>query len=272
MSRSRTWCFTLNNYTEEDFARLSAAHAQVRYSVVGREVGATNGVAHLQGYIIFHNQKTLAQAKAFISDRAHIEISKGTFAENRAYCIKEGQATEVGEAPKEKGKRTDIEDIKKAINQDHKGIFEVIDMATSYQSIKMAEALFKYQKQPPPFKRTIKWYYGPTGTGKTRSAVEESNGDFYITTDTLKWWDGYTGQKVVILDDLRPQSIEFHVLLRLLDRYPVRLQVKGASFWMPASSDTIIITSSLSPEQWQCGLEDREQLIRRLDEVKRFGN
>lgn len=269
-ARSRNWCFTLNNYTEDDFTRLTTVNAQVRYIVVGREVGIEHNTSHLQGYIIFHNAKTMPQAKAFISDRAHIELPKGTFAENRAYCTKEGNATEIGEAPKEKGKRSDLEDIKKAINQDHKGIFEVIDMATSYQSIKMAEALFKYQKQPPPFKRTIKWYWGATGTGKTRSAVEESNGDFYITTDTLKWWDGYTGQKVVILDDLRPQSIEFHVLLRLLDRYPVRLQVKGASFWMPASSDTIIITSSLSPEQWQCGLEDREQLIRRLDEVKHF--
>jgi len=268
-ARSRNWCFTLNNYTEDDFTRLTTVNAQVRYIIAGREVGSEHNTSHLQGYIIFHNTKTLAQAKAFISDRAHIEVPKGTFAENRAYCTKDNDFKEVGEPPKD-AKRTDLEIIKKAINQDHKGIAEVMEMATSYQSIKLAEALYKYQKQPPPFKRTIKWFWGRTGTGKTRSAVEEAAGDFYITTDTLKWWDGYIGQKVVIVDDLRPGMIEFNVLLRLLDRYPVRLQVKGASFWMPPSTDTIIITSSLSPALFQCGMEDSQQLLRRIDEVREF--
>lgn len=267
--RSRNWCFTLNNYTDDDYSRLGAQSPQVRYIVIGREVGAQHAIPHLQGYIIFHNTKTLVQAKAFISDRAHIEVPKGSFAENRAYCTKDNDFKEVGEPPKD-AKRTDLEIIKKAINQDHKGIAEVMEMATSYQSIKLAEALYKYQKQPPPFKRTIKWFWGRTGTGKTRSAVEEAAGDFYITTDTLKWWDGYIGQKVVIIDDLRPGSIEFNVLLRLLDRYPVRLQVKGASFWMPPSTTTIIITSSLSPALFQCGMEDSQQLLRRIDEVKDF--
>lgn len=269
MSRSRVWVFTLNNYTEGDCTRLAAENAQVRYLVFGREVGTLNNTPHLQGYIIFHNAKTLAQAKAFISENAHLERAQGDFRQNYAYCTKEGHFTEIGDKPRQP-RRTDLEIIRQAINIENKGIGDVMDMATNYQSIKMAEALFKYQRQPPCFKRTIKWYYGISGTGKTRTAVEESGGDFYITTDTLKWWDGYVGQRVIILDDLRPTSIEFNVLLRLLDRYPVRLQVKGASFYMAQSTDTIIITSSMSPEHFHCGIEDRQQLLRRIDEVREF--
>ena len=46
------------------------------------------------------------------------------------------------------------------------------------------------------------WVWGETGTGKTRRAVDDakSMGSYFIKSNN-KWWDGYTDQKTVILDE-----------------------------------------------------------------------
>jgi len=65
--RSRNWCFTLNNYTEDEeqsFVDLEG-HKQIRYFIVGKEVGEEEHTPHLQGFIIFHNQKTFNQVVKF---------------------------------------------------------------------------------------------------------------------------------------------------------------------------------------------------------------
>jgi len=44
------------------------------------------------------------------------------------------------------------------------------------------------------------WVYGPPGTGKSY-LVRNKYKDAYIKDDT-KWFDGYTGQSTIILEDL----------------------------------------------------------------------
>ena len=48
------------------------------------------------------------------------------------------------------------------------------------------------------------WYWGAPGTGKTRKATAE-HPDAYKKLQN-KWWDGYQGQDVVILDDLGTET------------------------------------------------------------------
>jgi hypothetical protein len=43
------------------------------------------------------------------------------------------------------------------------------------------------------------WYWGAPGLGKSH-AVRTSEKDLYLKAQN-KWWDGYTGQKAVLLDD-----------------------------------------------------------------------
>lgn len=269
MERSRTWCFTLNNYTEEeeDIINSYETNDQVRYLIYGREKGE-EGTPHLQGYIMFYNPKNFKQVKKFLGDRCHIEKSKGTIQQNIAYCSKDDDFIEFGDKPK-MGARKDIEDVKKLI-QDNVPINDVIMSATSYQAAKHAELLFKYQKQPPAMKRNVHWYYGPTGTGKTRQAVEKSGEDYYITMNTLKWWDGYVGQKNVIVDDFRKDFCTFHELLRILDRYPLKVNVKGSSIWLQPTTTDIYITTCFHPEQIYETREDVKQLTRRIDEIVYF--
>lgn len=79
-STGSQWCYTLNNYTEDDVLRLRAIHTvdanKVLYHCFQAEVG-DQGTAHLQGYIAFRTRKQLATVKRIISPRAHLERTKG---------------------------------------------------------------------------------------------------------------------------------------------------------------------------------------------------
>ena len=110
------------------------------------------------------------------------------------------------------------------------------------------------------------WFYGPTGSGKSRCA-EEMFPNAYWAMSTGKWWEGYDGQEVVIINDYRKDFCKFHELLNLLDRYPYRVECKGGS--RQFTSKTIVITTPLSPEEtWENRTsEDLGQLLRRIDNI-----
>lgn len=91
------------------------------------------------------------------------------------------------------------------------------------------------KRREAPF---VLWFWGSTGTGKTRTAIEmaEDMGmDYWISQgETLQWFDGYKGQPYVIIDDFRRNMCTYHYFLRLTDRYTLRVPVKGGHVnWIP---------------------------------------
>lgn len=266
MARSRNYVFTINNYSEEDIGKIK--ELKTKYLIVGDEVGEA-GTPHLQGFVALEQQMTLSALKKYIP-RGHIEKAKGNAYQNYEYCSKEKILIEEGERPKQ-GRRTDLESIKEYIDEEPNPSMEgVIDIATSYQSVKMAEQIFKYKEKSRTTKPKVSWFYGETGTGKTREAVENCTSRFYIKDNSNKWWEGYDGHETIIIDDLRIDTIPFHHLLRILDRYTNRLECKGGSRQNVA--EHIIITCPLSPTELYEGkvIEDIQQLLRRIDEIKIF--
>lgn len=106
--KSRTWCFTLNNYTTAEMVHLGGMDAdKVRYCIFGEEIGE-NGTPHLQGYIVFPNAVRMETVKQHVGARCHLEIAKGNVKQNYDYCSKDGKFHEFGDRPqfpKEKGER-----------------------------------------------------------------------------------------------------------------------------------------------------------------------
>lgn len=81
--QSKAWCFTLNNYTEEEKAGLDAledeskrSESGINYVIYGIEVGES-GTRHLQGYIEFSRRVRLSGCRKLLP-RAHFERRRGT--------------------------------------------------------------------------------------------------------------------------------------------------------------------------------------------------
>lgn len=100
MAQSRSWCFTLNNYSTGEYDSLSllAQSNEVEYFIIGKETGE-NGTPHLQGYVIFTSSRRFRSAKSLISSRAHVERARGSPSQASEYCKKDGDFVEFGTPP-----------------------------------------------------------------------------------------------------------------------------------------------------------------------------
>jgi len=264
-TRSRRWCFTINNYKDEDIQ--SVRDAKWSYVVFGYETAPTTGTPHLQGYIEFKNQCTRSSLCKRLP-RAHVVPAKGTPAQASVYCKKGDEFEEHGTMTHQ-GKRTDIQTVCDSITEGS-SFEEILDKATSYQSLQVAKVAFPYKEPKRDWIPTVYWYWGPPGTSKTHTAYHMfKNLPIHIQAGSSKWWQGYDRHPVVIIDDLRSTHIDFVRLLQLLDRYPCTVENKGGSRqFVP---EHIFITSPYHPlHMFADHSENIQQLIRRITHIQEF--
>lgn len=259
MSRNRRFTFTWNNYTEDSLGKLKSL--KCKHMVVGQETGEL-GTDHYQGYIEFKEAKTLKSVIKKLKG-CHIEIAKGSAMQNKEYCSKENMVYTFGE-PYQQGKRNDLKDLHSKVKAGE-SIRNMLnnDDIKNYQGLKTAEALMKYvepcRTEPPK----VIWRYGESGVGKTKWVYENYTEVFVPTS--FKWWEGYDGHEVVLLDEIRGDFCKYHEILKLLDRYPYRVECKGGSRQLLCK--TIIITSNRHPSCVWNTMEDSKQLLRRIHEI-----
>lgn len=268
MPSAKNYCFTLNNYNEEDELHLRGLVPEhCVYLVYGRERG-DSGTPHLQGFAQFDSRRTLAFARRVISSRAHFEIARGTPQEAANYCKKDGDIVEFGELRAGQGKRTDLAEVAKLVKN---------GASTRAIADEHPEAVIRYSngisrlrllcrppsRETPP---TINVYWGRTGLGKTRRVHDlESNEELWIHPGG-SWFDGYDNHPAILFDDFDGGWFKLGYLLKLLDRYNFQVPVKGGhAWWAPAR---IYITSNIDPKLWYQGVNDAQQaaLQRRLRE------
>lgn len=259
--RYRAWCFTLNNYTDADILKLEAL--ECKYIVWGKEKGA-EGTLHLQGYVSFKETIELKRAKKRVGKRCHLEASKGNSVQNFEYCTKEGDFVERGTRPltqQEKGSKG-LEFWKNVKDAAVSGDLDKIDEKTYVNMYKTLVAIKKdHMVKPLPLSSTTgEWWYGPSGTGKSRKA-RETYPDAYIKGNN-KWWDGYRGEPVVIIEDVDKFNVAMGGdLKRWCDHYSFPAEVKGGG--MNIRPERIIITSQYKIEEIWDDQATQDALLRR---------
>ncbi len=105
---AKAWCFTLNNYTENELGALVQLFSSLDdkyYYIVGEEVGE-EGTPHLQGYIEKKDGRfrplpkfavrrqcvaTIGEVSPPPKNAMHFEKAKGNRTQNYKYCSKDGK-------------------------------------------------------------------------------------------------------------------------------------------------------------------------------------
>ena len=277
--RYRSITMTLMNYTPEEEQRaIEFGKSKCEFLIIGYEIAPTTGTPHLQMYAEFKNGKTFSTIKEQFSNRLHLESRYGTAIEARNYCrgddgsgtytnrkgevkSKNEKVLEFGQISQQ-GARTDwvgaIEKLKEhnivEVIEDQPHLLPCINALTKFKSLVSKSS-----------HRDIKVLYvwGKSGSGKTKWAWE-SYPDLYSKPEGM-WWDGYNGEKTLLLDDFYGDTsgIDYSLMLKVLDRYPLSLPVKGG--FTPALFTTVIITSNLpSSKMYRDGLR---ALKRRITQV-----
>jgi len=281
--RGTAWCFTLNNYGAGEYAHLQEMLSGEVWGVMGQEVGES-GTPHLQGAVVLRVRHTLEYMRGWNS-RAHWEVMAGTPQQSLEYCSKQDSnpftcgtmpvipGTKKGATSQ--GARTDLEKFAANIREHgiQAAVMESPDIYLKYPmgAEKLASRLAKAARMTPRDPPRVVWCYGPTGSGKTRWVKDQSAViDQWWSGKNLKWWDGYDGESVVIIDDFRRDFCTFHELLRILDRYELRVEVKHGTTMLLARD--IYITSAFHPRDVYETREDIEQLMRRITTVLYFGS
>lgn len=267
---AKNWCWTLNNYTEQELNYLEALGSElpepVVYLVWGKEKGE-NGTPHLQGYVSLSSRKGLSWVKNTVGDRIHAEVMRGTNAQAADYCKKDGDFAEYGAIPSGAGTRNDIKQCVEAI-QEGKNMRDLADEFPSiilrYGTGVLRLRQFIRPKRDSPPKIWVFW--GPTGTGKTRRVWEFGDPDQIWIHPGGHWFDGYDQHPAVLFDDFEGSWFKLSYLLKLLDRYVFPVQVKGSQVWW--CPKTIYITSNIEPSSWypNAAQNHRDALARRLTE------
>lgn len=262
MSRHRCWMITYHLDCLEEgqsFLQEISLLEATRYIAGQIEKCPTTNRLHVQAYLHLKNPKAMSPLKKLLGQAVHLEPRRGTIKEAIQYCTKLetriwGPFTE-GEEPHQ-GISSDLRSVCAAITDGEiKSIQQVmIEAPSTYcrnrnglrdligNSIKARTQSFR--------NLTVEIWYGEAGTGKTRGAYERHEQLYSLEQSANAsdvWFDGYEGEKVLLIDDFYGW-IRFSFILKLLDGYRLKLPVKGSYTW--AEWDHIIITSNSAPWNW----------------------
>ncbi|ARO38302.1 replicase [Circovirus sp.] len=272
-STVRRFVFTWNNYTETDYTKACDFITKFcKYGIVGKELSPTTEMPHLQGFASLAKPMRFSTIKKHLDNRIHIEKANGSDEDNQKYCSKAGQFFESG-VPQSQGKRNDLAAVVDTISNG--ADIESVARTHPTSFIKYHRGIKEYIKtiRPIPvrdFKTEVFYYYGEPGTGKSRTALEEAKDrgmdSIYYKPRGL-WWDGYAQQKCVIIDDFYGW-IKYDEMLKIMDRYPYKVQVKGGFeeftskyIWITSNVDTDLLYKF---EGYMTGAFERRLTIKKI--------
>lgn len=237
--------------------------AELNYIKGQLERGNETGYLHWQIIIGLRRQSRLATVKKIFGEGIHAEASRSAAAND--YVWKEETAVpntrfELGRRPLKRGDPKDWDEI---LSYAKRSEWDSIPSDVYIRNHCALRRIGVENASPVGVERSCTVFWGKSGTGKSRLAWEQAGLDAYPKDPNSKFWDGYRGQKHVVIDEFRG-SISISHLLRWLDRYPVLVEVKGSS--AVYSAEKIWITSNLHPRDWYPELDEetKNALLRRM--------
>jgi len=266
-SRKKDWCFTIHSghfgdLTEEEVID-GLKKVNCAYIVFQQETGAARegGLErdHIQGYVMFKGQKTLAAAKAAMPCDAHMAMRAAPkISDAVKYCKKDATRRlgctfyEVGTEPMDQGvKRTLTDACELAKTKGYKAVAK--EMPEEYvrfsRGLEKLDNIWAQDRVPRMRGITIRVLYGNSGCGKSYYAEHyDETEETYPTGDLAALWlDGYSSERTLVIEEMTGKT-PYRQFLRLLDGYRYNMPTKGGHVW--AAYTNVIITSNDPPERW----------------------
>lgn len=228
------------------------------------EQGANTGYLHWQILAVAHKKRTVTSVRQLFGESCHVEPSRSEAANDYVWkedTRVEGTQFEIGKMPFKRNNQADWDTV---VQDAKRGRLDNIPSDILVRHYNNLRRIASDYQEPAAIEREVVCYWGTTGAGKSRRAWEEAGLDAYPKDPRTKFWDGYRGQENVVVDEFRG-GIDIAHLLRWLDRYPVIVELKGASTVLKAKK--LWFTSNLHPESWYPTLdnETRQALFRRME-------
>lgn len=280
---SRGWTFT--HFNLETFVCIDECNEDnaLKYGIYQLELCPETQRVHVQGYFEFVRPVRRTHVQRILGgELCHAEPRRGTPQQARTYCCKEETRlcapTEFGSLPQGRGERTDLQAIFSTL--DEGGTPQEVARAYPEAWARYFRAVDRYYLEFAPVRdwpMEVRVFYGEPGSGKTSAVYAEARTRGYRVypvmapnvTNGSVWFDGYSGQEIVLLDDFYGW-LPWTFLLTLLDRYPLNVQFKGGV--QPFRSRIICFTSNEHPRFWYNygGRMQYSALARRITEIHSF--
>lgn len=286
--QKKHWCLTSYADNFPDMVHKLWNDETLSYAVFQEEKCPQTGRRHWQAFLSFAKKLRLTGVKKYFPNE-HIEAMSGTPAECRAYCTKEatrlpgGRQVELGLLPQREKKETSV--LLEECTELIKSGAPLSRIAEEYPTVfvRNNRGLTAYAKAiRPPAAATYRpltvWtLFGDAGTGKTRAVMDwinKSNFSFYRKTyskGSPSWWDGYTNQEVLVIDDFEGERSGCPVeeFLNLLDGYGHTRSwpIKGDHVYLD-NVKFVFITSNSPPDSWfASSMNKRDAVLRRLPNI-----
>lgn len=250
---------------------------------------SASGHDHIHAIVSSDVQMRFSAIKKYLGNAAHIEATRGNKKQADDYINKRGKFEEkgekilakyqIGEIKGRQGKRTDLEVIRQAVNagMSWQEIRRLNDRfySSSYTAI-IKNMSFDKRSQETPFKRDVNvhWYVGASGSGKTGVTLDlikqYGEDNVYLVSDYQNPFDGYAGEKIIVLDEFRGQ-LPYASLLGMLEGYKKEIHCRYANvvgLWTEVYITTIKTPEEVYSKMIEQGDENIDPISQLLGRIK----